>query len=101
MSKLPTISGKQAVAAFKRAGFVVDRVTGSHHILKSPALANILTIPVHGGKTLSPFILKSQIKVAGLTEATSKASLDRLCIAKAAIHMPDNDRLLRASHLFN
>jgi len=67
MSKLPTISGKQAVAAFLKAGFAVDRISGSHHILKSPTCANVLTIPVHGGKTLNPFILKSQIKAAGLT----------------------------------
>ena len=34
MSKLPSVTGWEAIRAFEKAGFVVDRIRGSHHILK-------------------------------------------------------------------
>jgi len=68
MAKLPAISGKDAVRAFCKAGYEVDRISGSHHILRHPAKPERLSIPVHAGKTLGRGLLRSQIKVAGLTE---------------------------------
>jgi predicted RNA binding protein YcfA (HicA-like mRNA interferase family) len=66
-SKVPRITGEAAVAAFCKAGYGVDRVRGSHHILRHPEKTERLSIPVHKGKTVGVGLLSSQIKLAGLT----------------------------------
>ena len=65
MTRLAGISGRKAVRAFERAGFVAGKPEGSHVILKKPGCP-ILVIPVH--REVSPFLLRSQLKRAGLTE---------------------------------
>ena len=67
MPEIPRITGKAAVRAFEKAGFTVDRVTGSHHIMKKSGHPNRLSIPVHAGKTIGKGLLAAQIKAAGLT----------------------------------
>lgn len=65
MSKLPSISGAQAVAAFEKAGFEVTRTSGSHAMMKKPGHPNVLSVPMH--KTLKPGTLRALIRAAGLT----------------------------------
>ena len=65
MAKLAGISGRRAVAAFGQAGWQLARQKGSHAILKRPGKPN-LVIPMH--RTVAPFLLRSQIRRAGLTE---------------------------------
>jgi len=36
MARLPGVSGRQAVSAFERAGFTIDRRRGSHIIMIKP-----------------------------------------------------------------
>jgi predicted RNA binding protein YcfA (HicA-like mRNA interferase family) len=36
-ARLPVVSGKRVVRALTKAGFVVDRIAGSHHILAHPS----------------------------------------------------------------
>ncbi len=67
MSKIPRISGPEAVRAFGRAGFQEDRVTGGHCIMKKAGHRYHLSIPIHKGKTLGKGLLKSLIETAGLT----------------------------------
>lgn len=68
MSEIPIISGKDAVRAFERAGFVLVRISkSSHHILKKNGIRKVLTIPVHAGKTVGKGLLKSQIDAAEMT----------------------------------
>ncbi len=67
MAKLPQVSGRQAVAAFEKAGFIVARIKGSHHILKKAGWPNRLSIPVHSGKSVGKGLLLIQIEQAGLT----------------------------------
>lgn len=67
MSELPTIQGKQAIAAFSRDGFSVVRINGSHHVMKKPGHLYLLVVPVHGTKALKPGTLRSLIRTAGLT----------------------------------
>jgi len=55
------------VRAFGKAGFYLDRITGSHHILKKDGHRHRLSIPVHKGKTVGVGLLKSQMDAAGLT----------------------------------
>ena len=65
MTRLAGISGRRAVRAFERAGFVAGKPEGSHVTLKKHGFP-ILVIPLH--REVSPFLLRSQIKRAGLTE---------------------------------
>lgn len=68
MPKIPRISGETAIKAFCQAGFYVDRIRGSHHVLRHPEKPSVsLTIPVHAGKLVGLGLLRSQIKAAGLT----------------------------------
>lgn len=65
MGRLAGISGRKAVAAFCRAGFKIDRQKGSHVILVKPNEPT-LVIPFH--RSVAPFLLRTQIRRAGLTE---------------------------------
>ncbi len=76
MPELPAITGAEAVRAFGRAGFVLDRIRGSHHILKRPGHRFVLSIPVHGAKTLGRGLLKGEIAKAGMSLADFQAFLD-------------------------
>jgi predicted RNA binding protein YcfA (HicA-like mRNA interferase family) len=65
VTRLAGISGRKAVRAFERAGFAAGKPEGSHVTLKKPGFP-ILVIPLH--REVAPFLLRSQIKRAGLTE---------------------------------
>ena len=66
MSKLPSISGREAVAAFEKAGWVVARVGSSRHmILKKEGTITTLSIPDH--KTLDGGLLRALIRDAFLS----------------------------------
>lgn len=65
MSKLTNISGREAVKAFLKAGYTHARTSGDHAILVKPN-QHTLAIPLH--KEIKPFLLRSQIKRANLTE---------------------------------
>lgn len=64
MGKLANISGKKAVKAFVKFGYTHSHTSGDHAILQKPT-APSLSIPLH--KEVAPFLLKSQIKKAGIT----------------------------------
>jgi predicted RNA binding protein YcfA (HicA-like mRNA interferase family) len=65
---LPVASGKRVVQALHRAGFVTDRIAGSHHVLVHPNdLQRAVTVPVHGNRDLKPGTLRSIIRQAGFT----------------------------------
>ncbi len=72
MGRLAGISGRAAVAAFVRAGFHVVRQKGSHVVLGKQGRPN-LVIPMH--RSVAPFLLRSQIRRAGLTEVKFLALL--------------------------
>ena len=64
--KLPALDGRRVVRALARAGFVVDRVVGSHHVMVFPRDATrTVTVPVHPGRDLKPGTLRSIIRQAG------------------------------------
>jgi predicted RNA binding protein YcfA (HicA-like mRNA interferase family) len=67
MSRLPRITGREALAALKRAGFVAIRTDGSHHHLHREDMAGVVTVAVHAGKVLKPGTLRSILRQAGLT----------------------------------
>jgi len=65
MSRLCNVSGKAAVAAFQRAGWVYRGQVGSHAVLTKEGSPANLSVPQH--KELGTGILRSLIKHAGLT----------------------------------
>ena len=67
MSKLPSVGAKQAISAFENNGFTVERVSGSHHIMKKPGHRFLLTVPVHGNVSLRKGLLRGLISAAGKT----------------------------------
>jgi predicted RNA binding protein YcfA (HicA-like mRNA interferase family) len=67
-ARLPAVSGRRTLRALLRAGFVVDRIVGSHHVLVYPAdPTRTVTVPVHGNRDLKPGTLRGVIRRAGFT----------------------------------
>ena len=66
MSKLPAISASEALRAFARLGYALDRQAGSHMILRhrDPPHRR-LTVPNHA--ELAKGTLRALIREAGLT----------------------------------
>ena len=65
---LPAVGARQVIAALRRAGFIVDRIVGSHYILARPDdPARAVTVPFHGVRDIKPGTLRSIIRQAGLT----------------------------------
>ncbi len=68
MSGLPVIGGREVVRALTKAGFVVDRIAGSHHVMVFPGdPTRTVTVPVHAGRDLKPGTLRSIIRQTRLT----------------------------------
>ncbi|HET6986371.1 MAG TPA: type II toxin-antitoxin system HicA family toxin [Kribbella sp.] len=59
MAKVPSLSGEKVVAQLKKHGFRVDRINGSHHIMKNDADGRGTTVPVHGGRDVAKGTLRS------------------------------------------
>jgi predicted RNA binding protein YcfA (HicA-like mRNA interferase family) len=65
--RLPVVKGRAVIRALMRAGFVVDRISGSHYVLTLPGdSTRTVTVPVHGTRDLKPGTLRSIIRQAGL-----------------------------------
>jgi predicted RNA binding protein YcfA (HicA-like mRNA interferase family) len=75
MASIGNIPGLQVVKAFEQFGFVLDRITGSHHILKKDGHAMHLSVPVHGSKPVRKGTLRALIADAGVTEEAFLAQL--------------------------
>jgi predicted RNA binding protein YcfA (HicA-like mRNA interferase family) len=65
MPRLPVCSGEEAIRAFEKAGWQVDRRRGSHVSMFKDGVPVVLTIPLH--KELDRGLLRSQIRKSGLT----------------------------------
>jgi len=65
MSKLPIISGMEAIKAFSRADWIPHRQVGSHVVLRKEGSKVTLSVPKH--KELKPGLLRDLIKAAGLS----------------------------------
>lgn len=60
------LSGKEIVRALSRDGWDLDRVSGSHHVMKH-ADGRQVSVPVHGARPLPAGTLASVCKQAGRT----------------------------------
>jgi predicted RNA binding protein YcfA (HicA-like mRNA interferase family) len=62
-----SLAGTKVVSALEKAGFVVVRISGSHHIMKHPDKDETISVPVHGKKDLKRGTLRGLIRESGLT----------------------------------
>ena len=76
MSSLPSINGHEAVDAFSKIGFVVVRVEGSHHVMKKPGHKYLLSVPIHGSKSVKRGTLRGLIRASGISVEEFVALLD-------------------------
>jgi predicted RNA binding protein YcfA (HicA-like mRNA interferase family) len=70
MTRLPRITGKDAIRALRRLDFVIFDQTGSHVYLHRQSGGHYgprVTIPVHAGRTLKPKTLQSILSAAGVS----------------------------------
>jgi predicted RNA binding protein YcfA (HicA-like mRNA interferase family) len=65
MPPLPVVSGAEAVKAFQKAGWIVNRQRGSHVILLKSGSIVSLSVPQH--RELAPGTLRSLIRASGMT----------------------------------
>ncbi len=65
MGRLSVVSGAEAVKAFEKAGWAVDRQRGSHVILLKEGHPSTLSVPMH--KELAKGTLRSLLRAAGMT----------------------------------
>jgi predicted RNA binding protein YcfA (HicA-like mRNA interferase family) len=76
MTKLPSATGARVVRALGRAGFVVVRVSGSHHrMVHADDATRATTVPVHGSTPLKSGTLRNILKQTGLTADELQALL--------------------------
>lgn len=67
MAGLNNLKADRVVKAFERVGWTVEGQRGSHIKLTKEGNQNILSIPIHKGRTIKKGLLIDQIKKAGLT----------------------------------
>ncbi len=66
MSRLPVVSGREAIRAFGKLGYLVDRQRGSHvQLRQATAPYRRLTVPDH--RELARGLLRALIRDAGLS----------------------------------
>jgi predicted RNA binding protein YcfA (HicA-like mRNA interferase family) len=63
-----SITGKEFAKIIERHGWILLRVSGSHHIYGKPGSIVRLSVPIHGNVPLKLGILKHLMKMAGLAE---------------------------------
>ena len=71
MSKLPSLTGKEIIAAISKAGFEVIRVRGSHHILVHSD-GRRTVVPVHAGETLGTGLMTQILRDCQLDREEDK-----------------------------
>ena len=67
MTKLPPLTGKQMIAALKKAGFVVERQKGSHVFLRHQD-GRATVVPAHTGEALGPGLMSKILRDAELAK---------------------------------
>jgi predicted RNA binding protein YcfA (HicA-like mRNA interferase family) len=58
------VTGRELIKLLKKHGWQLDRISGSHHIMKKKD--KTLTVPVHGNSDIPKGTLNSILKEAGL-----------------------------------
>ena len=62
------VAGKDLAKLIQRRGWTLARIKGSHHIFTHSGHRERIVIPIHGNAPLKTGLLRSLMKIAGLTE---------------------------------
>lgn len=62
------IAGKKLARALEQRGWLLLRVSGSHHIYGKSGVTARVSIPIHGNKPLKAGLARHLLKITGLTE---------------------------------
>lgn len=74
--RLPALTARDMLRALTKAGFVVKRISGSHHLLVHPGdPVRAVTVPFHGARDLKPGTLRSILRQAKLSAEELKELL--------------------------
>ena len=65
MTRLPVVSGAEAVRRFERAAWTVARQKGSHVMMTHPGTIATLSIPQH--RELDRGLLRALLRAAGIS----------------------------------
>ena len=65
---MKSVSAKKLCKIVEKKGWILKKVTGSHHIYTKTGVDKILSIPVHKNKDLKIGTLKALMRIAELTE---------------------------------
>jgi predicted RNA binding protein YcfA (HicA-like mRNA interferase family) len=65
---MKTLSGKGFSKIIEKHGWILMRVSGSHHIYGKPNSVVRLSVPIHGNSPLKIGLLKHLMRMAGLEE---------------------------------
>ena len=61
MTRLPRVTGREVIAALRKAGFAIARIKGSHHFLHHPD-GRRTVVPAHSGETIGPGLLAAILR---------------------------------------
>jgi predicted RNA binding protein YcfA (HicA-like mRNA interferase family) len=64
---LPVLTPRKLIAALERAGFFIERTSGSHYLLKHPADPNRSVTVAYHSADIKQKTLRSILRQAGLT----------------------------------
>jgi predicted RNA binding protein YcfA (HicA-like mRNA interferase family) len=64
---MKAISGKRMCQLLEAREWYLLRINGSHHIYGKPGCIELISVPVHGQKSLKPGLQKHIMKIAGIT----------------------------------
>ncbi len=62
------VSGKRLCRVLEQRGWVLARISGSHHIYRNPTTGQIVVVPVHGNHDLKPGTQRGIMLDAELTD---------------------------------
>jgi predicted RNA binding protein YcfA (HicA-like mRNA interferase family) len=66
---MKAISGKKLAKIVEKRGWILKKITGSHHIYMKDGFNVRLSIPIHGNESLKIGLQSHLMKMAGLTES--------------------------------
>ena len=66
MTKLPRLTGKEVVAALRKAEFDVVRIKGSHHFMRHQD-GRTTVVPVHSGEKIGPGLMSKVLHDCEMT----------------------------------
>ncbi len=66
--RLKRVAGRQLVRVLERLDWRIDRIKGSHHIMRHPNFPRVtISVPLHGRRTLPVGTLLSILKDANIS----------------------------------